>query len=73
VNEHVGWPATGEFGEELVPICRVGDQDAVRFASEAAGGFFRRNQRGDLPSGFGKKIRASFTGVTATGEEDARS
>lgn len=73
VDEDIGMLAIGELGAEFVRIGGVGDKDAVRFAGEAAGGFFRGNEGGDVPSGLGKKIRASFTGVTAAGEEDARS
>jgi hypothetical protein len=73
VDEDIGPGATGEFGAEIVRIRRVGDNHAVRFAGEAAGGFQRGNKGGDVPTGVVKKIRASFTGVTATGEEDARS
>ena len=73
VDEDVRMLTTGELGAEFFRIGRIGGEDAVRFAGEAAGGFFRGNEGGDVPSGLGKKIRASFTGVTATGEEDARS
>jgi hypothetical protein len=73
VDEDVGLLATGEAGAELVRVRGVGGEDAVGLAGEAAGGFFRRNEGGDVPAGLGKKIRASFTGVTTTGEEDARS
>jgi len=65
--------ATGELSAEFVRIRGVGNKDAVGFARKAAGGFFRGNQRGDVPSGLAKKIRAPFTGVTTAGEEDARS
>ena len=73
VDEDVRMLTTGELGAEFFRIGRVGGEDAVRFAGEAAGGFFRGNEGGDVPAGLGKKIRASFTGVTTTGEEDARS
>ena len=73
MNEHIGLPVAGELGAEFVRIRGIGGEDAVRFSGQAARGFFRGNQRGDVPSGLGKKIRASFTGVTTTGEEDARS
>jgi len=73
VDEDVGLFTTGEAGAELFTIRRVGGENAVGFAGEALGGFFRRNEGDDVPSGLAKKIRASFTGVTATGEEDARS
>jgi len=73
MDEHIGLLATGECGAECVWIRGVGNKDAVGFAVEAAGGFLRGNQRRDVPSGLAKKIRASFTGVTTAGEEDARS
>ena len=73
VDEDVWMLTTGELGAEFSRIGRIGGEDAVRFAGEAAGGFFRGNEGGDVPAGLGKKIRASFTGVTTTGEEDARS
>jgi len=73
MNEHIGLAVAGEFGSEFVRVRGVGDEDAVRFPGQAARGFFRGNQGGGVPSGPPKKIRASFTGVTATGEEDARS
>ena len=73
MDEHIGVLATGQFGAECVRIRGVGNEDAVRFAGEAAGGFFRGNEGGDVPSSLAKKIRASFTGVTTAGEEDARS
>ncbi len=73
VDEDVWMLTTGELGAEFFRIGRIGGEDAVRFAGEAAGGFFRGNEGGDVPAGLEKKIRASFTGVTTTGEEDARS
>ena len=73
VNEDVGWRIIAELGAELFTIGGIGGDDAIRFAGQASGRFFRRNQRGDVPTDGGKKIRASFTGVAATGEEDARS
>jgi hypothetical protein len=73
MNEHIGLSVAGEYGTEFFRIRGIGSEDAVRFAGESAGGFFRGNQGGDVPSGLGKKIRASFTGVTTAGEEDARS
>jgi hypothetical protein len=73
MEEHIGLPMVAEFGAEFVRIGRIGSEDAVGFAGEAAGGLFRGNKGGDVPSGLGKKIRASFTGVTTAGEEDARS
>jgi hypothetical protein len=73
MNEHIGLSVAGEYGAEFFRIRGIGGEDAVRFAGESAGGFFRGNQGGDIPSGLGKKIRASFTGVTTAGEEDARS
>ena len=73
VHEDIGRRAIAEFGAELFTIGGIGNKDAVRFSGQALGRFFRGNERGDLPSGRIKKIRASFTGVTATGEEDARS
>ena len=73
VDEDVGVFATGELGAELFTIGRIGGEDAVGFAGEATGGFFRGDEGGDVPSGLAKKIRASFTGVTTAGEEDARS
>jgi len=73
MNEHIGLPATGKFGAECFRIRSVGNKDAVRLSGEAAGGFLRGNQRRDVPSGLAKKIRASLTGVTTAGEEDARS
>ena len=73
MNEHIGLPATGQFGAQCFRIRGVGNKDTVGFASEAVSGFLRGNQRRDLPSGLAKKIRASLTGVTTAGEEDARS
>jgi len=73
MHKDVGLFTTGEFCAELFTIGSIGGDDAVRFVGEAFGRFFRGNQRRDVPSGLAKKIRASFTGVTATGEEDARS
>jgi len=73
VDEHVGLFTTGEAGAELFTIGGVGGEDAIRFAGEALGGFVRGNEGSDVPSGLAKKIRASFTGVTTAGEEDARS
>ena len=73
MDEDVGLFTTGEFGAEFVRIGGIGGEDAVGFAGEADGGFFRGNEGGDVPSGLVKKIRASFTGVTTAGEEDARS
>jgi hypothetical protein len=73
MNEHIRLAVVAEFGAEFVRIGRIGGEDAVRFAGEAAGGFIRGNEDGDVPSGLAKKIRAPFTGVTTAGEEDARS
>jgi hypothetical protein len=73
MNKHIGLPVAGESGAEFFRICGIGGENAVRFADEAAGGFFRGNQGRHVPSGLVKKIRASFTGVTTAGEEDARS
>jgi hypothetical protein len=73
VDKDVGVFATRELGPEFVRIRGVGNDHAIRLVRETAGRFFRGNQRGDFTSGFRKKIRASFTGVTTTGEEDARS
>ena len=73
MDEHIGVLTTGQFGAERIRIRGVGNEDAVRFAGEAAGGFFRGDEGGDVPSSLAKKIRASFTGVTTAGEEDARS
>jgi hypothetical protein len=73
VDEDVGFFTTGEFGAEFFRVRRIGGEDTIGFAGEADGGFFRGNEGGDVPSGFAKKIRASFTGVTTAGEEDARS
>ena len=73
MDEHIGPRAIAELGAELFTIRRIGGDDAIWFAGQALGRFFRGNQRGDLPSGCIKKIRASFAGVTATGEKDARS
>ena len=73
VKENVGLLAAGELGAELFTIGGIGGDDAIRIAGQAFGRFIRGNERGDIPSGRIKKIRASFTGVTATGEEDARS
>jgi hypothetical protein len=73
MNKHTGWSGAGEFGAEFIRVGRIGGEDAVGFAGEPAGGFHRGNEGGDVPAIRAKKIRASFTGVTATGEEDARS
>jgi hypothetical protein len=73
MNEHIRLAVAGELGEEFILVRGIGGEDAVRFAGKTAGGFFRGDKGGNLPSGLGKKIRASFTGVTAAGEEDARS
>jgi len=73
MHEDIRLFTTREFCAELFTISRIGDEDAVRLAGEAFGRLFRGNQRSDVPSRLVKKIRASFTGVTATGEEDARS
>jgi len=73
VDEDIGLFTPGEFGAEFVRMRGVGGEDAVRFAGEATGGFFRGDEGRDVPSGLAKKIRASFTGVTTAGEEDARS
>jgi hypothetical protein len=73
VDEHVGLRTIGGFGAEIFEIGGIGGDDAIRLAGQTAGRFFRRDERGDVPPGLAKKIRASFTGVTATGEEDARS
>ncbi len=73
MNEYAGRSAAGEFGAEFIRIGRIGGEDAVGLAGEPAGGFYRGNKGGDVPAVRTKKIRASFTGVTATGEEDARS
>jgi hypothetical protein len=73
MNEHIGLPVADELGSEFIRIRGIGGEDAVRFSGEAPSGFFRGNKGGDVPAGLGKKIRASFTGVTTAGEEDARS
>ena len=73
VDEDIGVFATGELGAKFGKIGGVGGQDAVGFTGQAPGGLFRGNERGDVASGVVKKIRASFTGVTTAGEEDARS
>ena len=72
VDEDIGVFATGEAGAKFCGIGGVGGEDAVGFVCQAPGGLFRGNERGDLGTGGGKKIRASFTGVTTAGEEDAR-
>ena len=61
--------ATLQFGA----VRGVYRKDLVRFIGEPVRRFFRRNQTGDLRPITVKKIRASFAGVTATGDEDARS
>jgi hypothetical protein len=73
MNKHIGLSVAGEYGAEFFRIRGIGGENAVRFAGEAVGGFFRGNQSRYVPSGLVKKIRASFTGVTTAGEEDARS
>jgi hypothetical protein len=73
VDQNIGLFTSGECGAKLFTICGIGSEDAIRFVREATGGFFRGDEGGDVPTGLAKKIRASFTGVTATGEEDARS
>jgi hypothetical protein len=61
--------ATLQFGA----VRGVYRKDLVRFIGEPVRRFFRRNQTGDLRPITVKKIRASFAGITATGDEDARS
>jgi hypothetical protein len=73
VDEDIGWCVIAGYGANLFPVGGVGRDDAIWFVGQAQGRFFRGNQRGDVPTGGTKKIRASFTGVTAAGEEDARS
>jgi len=73
MDEDVGVPATGEFASEFRRVCRVRDDDTVRLSGKALRRFFRGNQCRDIAPGLAKKIRASFTGVTTAGEEDARS
>jgi hypothetical protein len=73
VDEDIGIFATGELGAKFCKIGGVGGQDAVGFGGQAFRRFFRGNERGNVASGVVKKIRASFTGVTTAGEEDARS
>lgn len=73
MDEHIGSVAAGQLGAEIVRTRRVGNKDAVRFVREAVGGFLRGNQRGDVPTGLVKKVRASLAGVATAGEEDARS
>lgn len=73
MDEDIGVLTAGEAAAQFCWVGRVCRDDAVRFFREAFRGFFRGDEGGDVGSGVAKKIRASFTGVTATGEEDARS
>ena len=73
VDEHIGLGDALELGGQTVLVGRVGDEDAVRFVRQAGGGLGGADHGGDVPTAVRKKIRASLTGVTAAGEEDARS
>lgn len=73
VDEEVGAGLAGQGGAQLSGICRIRGDDAVGFAGQAPGGFFRRNKGGDLAACLVKEIRASFAGVATASEEDARS
>jgi len=73
VDEEIGCGLPGKCTLQFPAIGRIDGENFVRFAGESFGRFFGRNQAGDLRPITAKKIRASFTGVTATGDEDARS
>jgi hypothetical protein len=69
IGRRLARPAALQFGA----VRGVRRDDLVRFSGEPARRFLRGNQTGDFRPILGKKIRASFAGVTATGDEDARS
>ena len=73
MNKDIGRRVSGEFFAQVFRVRRIGGDDGVRFAGQPLRRFLRRDQPGDLGPITAKKIRASFTGVTATGDEDARS
>jgi hypothetical protein len=69
IGRRLARPAALQFGA----VRGVRRDDPVRFVGQALRRFRRRNQPGHLGAVMAKKIRAPFTGVTATGDEDARS
>ena len=73
MDEEIGCRLAGECALNFFPVGRIDGENFVRLAGEPARRFFRGNQPGDLRAITVKKIRASFAGITATGDEDARS
>ena len=73
MDKNIGRRVSGKFSPEFLRIGGIGRDNRVRFARQAAGRFLGGDQPGDPGSIAAKKIRASFAGVTATGDEDARS
>jgi hypothetical protein len=72
VDEQVNRADAIGGGPQLGGVRGVEGEDAVGFGREAAGGRFRGNEAGDVPAFLRKKIRASFAGVAAASEDDAR-
>jgi hypothetical protein len=72
-DENNGRRVCGKFPPEFRRVGGIGRDNRVRFVREAAGRFLGGDQPGDISSIAAKKIRASLAGVTAAGDEDARS
>jgi hypothetical protein len=73
VDEKIRSRVAGKAALEFLAIGGVGSQNSVGFGGQPSGRFFRGYETGDFSAIPAKKIRASFAGITATGDEDARS
>jgi hypothetical protein len=73
VDEKIGRGLARKAALQFGAVRGVYRKDLVRFVGEPARRFLGGNQSGDLRPFPAKKIRASLAGITATGDEDARS
>jgi hypothetical protein len=73
MDKEIGCGLARKAALQFGAVRGVDRKDLVRFLGQPARRFLRGNQSGDLRPFPAKKIRASLAGITATGDEDARS